>query len=101
MVLLALAECKPVCESDPHKYHPLAALVLTVAVTPVVVLILPDARFAVNESVLLFRANVNDGGTVADTTTWSLAITSIATVAVSVLSVNTTEYTPAPGLVTA
>ena len=49
---------------------------MTVTVMPVVPTTLPEDKFEVNESVVLLSAIVNAGGTVAETTTWSLEIIS-------------------------
>ena len=66
--------------SEPQSDQPFWALVLTVTVMPVVPTIDPDDRLELNESVLLLSAIVNDGGTVAETTTWSSEMMSRPTV---------------------
>ena len=65
IVLLAKVEVKPVLLSATQAYQPFLALVLTVKVTPVVAVAAEEESAPVKLSVLVERAKLNVGLTVA------------------------------------
>jgi hypothetical protein len=72
MVLVAVAELRPVFKSLAHTCHPFLALVLTVAVRGVGLVVTEPAASVPSASALAERAKEKVDGTVAVTTIWSL-----------------------------